>query len=189
MAIRPSRVPRPGGSLASYATVPTIGNLLRHRIGVRAGAGAGTRLWFHCLAGAYLLLRLKQQIITLTFLPGGHEISRLCALDKAPEQTRNGHRSQLAGANGAFLATLDKKIPRVYFIPESRPLRSNGRLRRSDRKLLPRATQIHKIIVNLKSPKLSRTRESRITSYPPAAKKLVQQCLHHGGAGVARRDL
>jgi hypothetical protein len=109
-------------------------------------------------------------------------------MGKAREQTRDGHRSQLAGANGAFLATLDEKIPRVYFIPESRPLRSNGRLRRSDRKLLPRAIQIYKIIVNLKSSKLNRTLESRVTSYAAAAKKLPQHCLHHGSAGVGRRD-
>jgi uncharacterized protein len=65
-----------------------------------------------------LLLRLKKSnVVTFTFLSDGHDISHLPAWVTTPKQTTDGHLLQLAKANGAVLATLDKQIPGPYFIP------------------------------------------------------------------------
>jgi uncharacterized protein len=64
-----------------------------------------------------LLLQLKKSRIDLTFLPDGHDISHLPAWVKTSKQTTDGHLLQLARANEAVLATLDKKIPGGYSIP------------------------------------------------------------------------
>ena len=73
---------------------------------------------FTVLQARSLLLRLKKsRIVTLTFLPDGHDISHLPAWVKTPKQTTDGHLLQLARANEAVLATLDEKIPNAYSIP------------------------------------------------------------------------
>src|SRR5215472_13725841 len=64
-----------------------------------------------------LLLRLKKaNALPLTFIPDDHDISRLPAWVKTPKQTTDGHLVQLASSNGAVLATLEERIPRVYLI-------------------------------------------------------------------------
>jgi predicted nucleic acid-binding protein len=73
---------------------------------------------FKVVQARNLLLRLKKsRIVTLTFLPDGHDISHLPAWVKTPKQTTDGHLLQLASANEAVLATLDEKIPGAYSIP------------------------------------------------------------------------
>jgi len=65
-----------------------------------------------------LLLSLKTNSrLALTLLPDGNDISSLPAWVKNPKQTTDGHLVQLASANGAVLATLDKGIPGAYQIP------------------------------------------------------------------------
>jgi predicted nucleic acid-binding protein len=65
-----------------------------------------------------LLLRLKKaRALPFTFIPDGHDVSHLPAWVKTPKQTTDGHLVQLAGANGAVLATLDERIPGAYLIP------------------------------------------------------------------------
>jgi hypothetical protein len=65
-----------------------------------------------------LLLRLKQAGKSrLTFIPDGHDVSRLPSWVRAPRQITDGHLSKLASANGAILATLDENIPGSYLIP------------------------------------------------------------------------
>jgi len=65
-----------------------------------------------------LLLRLKMApAMPFTFIPDTQDISHLPAWVKAPGQTTDGHLAQLAGANGAVLATLDERIPGAYLIP------------------------------------------------------------------------
>ena len=64
-----------------------------------------------------LLLRLKKaNTLPFIFIPDDHDISQLPAWVKTPKQTTDGHLVQLANTNGAVLATLDEKIPGVYFI-------------------------------------------------------------------------
>ena len=64
-----------------------------------------------------LLLSLKvNRRLQLTFLPDGNDISLLPAWVETPKQTTNGHLAQLANANGAVLATLDKGIPGAFLI-------------------------------------------------------------------------
>ena len=65
-----------------------------------------------------LLLSLKANSrLALTLLPDGNDISSLPAWVKTPKQTTDGHLVQLANANGAVLATLDKGIPGAFLIP------------------------------------------------------------------------
>ena len=69
-----------------------------------------------------LLLRLKKaNALPLTFIPDGHDVSHLPAWVKTPKQTTDGHLVQLAGANGAVLATLDERILGAYLIPHGVP--------------------------------------------------------------------
>ena len=65
-----------------------------------------------------LLLSLKTNSrLRFMFIPDGNDISSLPAWVKNPKQTTDGHLVQLASANGAVLATLDKGIPGAYQIP------------------------------------------------------------------------
>jgi predicted nucleic acid-binding protein len=66
------------------------------------------------------LLRLKSSgRIGFVFVADGLDASRLPGWVKAPKQITDGHLVQLAKANGAFLATLDRNIPGAFLIPES----------------------------------------------------------------------
>jgi hypothetical protein len=46
-----------------------------------------------------------------------HDISHLPEWVKTPKQITDGHLLQLARANGAVLATLDRRIPGAFLIP------------------------------------------------------------------------
>ena len=66
-----------------------------------------------------LLLRLKrQEEVRFAFFADGLDISHLPPWAKAPRQTTDGHLAALAAANDAALATLDRKIPRAFLIPD-----------------------------------------------------------------------
>jgi len=66
-----------------------------------------------------LLLQLKQTSgLHFTFIADSHDASQLPAWVKTANQTTDGHLARLAGANGAVLATLDRKIPGAFLIPE-----------------------------------------------------------------------
>ncbi len=67
-----------------------------------------------------LLLRLKEANLSrFTFIPDDHDVSHLPTWVKTPKQTTAGHLAKLASANGGVLATLDRKIPGAYLIPDS----------------------------------------------------------------------
>ena len=66
------------------------------------------------------LLRLKSSgEIAFAFIADDHDVSRLPGWVKTPKQTTDGHLAQLAKANGAILATLDRGIPGAFLIPQS----------------------------------------------------------------------
>ena len=66
------------------------------------------------------LLRLKSSSrIGFAFVADALDASRLPRWVKTPKQVTDGHLVQLAKANGAVLATLDRKIPGAFLIPES----------------------------------------------------------------------
>jgi hypothetical protein len=68
-----------------------------------------------------VLMRLKEtRVLSVTFIPDGHDISHLPAWVKTPKQTTDGHLVQLAAAHGAVLATLDEKISGAHLIPQNR---------------------------------------------------------------------
>jgi hypothetical protein len=58
--------------------------------------------------------------VTFTFIPDGQDISHLPSWVKTAKQTTDGHLAQLAGANSAVLATLDRRIPQAFLIPMER---------------------------------------------------------------------
>ena len=65
-----------------------------------------------------LLVRIKaSKALPIKFIADGQDISRLPSWVKTPTQTTDGHLAQLASANGAILATLDKRIQGSYLIP------------------------------------------------------------------------
>jgi len=68
-----------------------------------------------------LLLKLKSsERIRCIFIPDDHDISRLPKWVRTPKQTTDGHLAELAKANEAVLATLDRRIPGAFVIPEGR---------------------------------------------------------------------
>lgn len=68
-----------------------------------------------------LLLELKRsKAIRCTFISDGHDVSHLPKWVRTPRQTTDGHLVELARANSAALATLDRRIPGAFFIPQGR---------------------------------------------------------------------
>jgi uncharacterized protein len=68
-----------------------------------------------------LLLEVKNSDgIRWIFIPDDHDISHLPRWVRTPKQTTDGHLAELARANEAVLATLDRRIPRAFVIPQSR---------------------------------------------------------------------
>jgi len=68
-----------------------------------------------------LLLKVKDSDrMRWTFIPDDHGISHLPKWVRTPKQTTDGHLTELARANQAVLATLDRRIPRAFVIPQSR---------------------------------------------------------------------
>lgn len=66
-----------------------------------------------------LLHKLKAiRSLQFAFLSDGHDVTHLPAWVKAPRQMTDGHLLQLARANGMALATLDRKIPGAFLIPQ-----------------------------------------------------------------------
>jgi predicted nucleic acid-binding protein len=69
----------------------------------------------------HLLQRLKAaQTVRFTFIPDGQDVSHLPSWVRTARQTTDGHLAQLARANSAILATLDRSIPRAFLIPVER---------------------------------------------------------------------
>lgn len=67
-----------------------------------------------------LLLRLKQSAPPqFTFIADNYDVSHLPAWVKTAGQITDGHLVHLAKANSAVLATLDRKIPGAFLIPEA----------------------------------------------------------------------
>jgi hypothetical protein len=67
------------------------------------------------------LQRLKAgEAVKFTFIPDDHDVSHLPAWVKTAKQIPDGHLAQLAVANDAILATLDRKIPGAFLIPEAK---------------------------------------------------------------------
>ena len=54
------------------------------------------------------------------FIPDDHDISHLPRWVRTPKQTTDGHLAELARANDAVLATLDRRIPHALVIPLGR---------------------------------------------------------------------
>jgi len=68
-----------------------------------------------------LLLEVKNSDgIRWIFIPDHHDISHLPRWVRTPKQTTDANLAELARANEAVLATLDRRIPRAFVIPQSR---------------------------------------------------------------------
>ena len=67
-----------------------------------------------------LLLKVKNSDgIRWIFISDDRDISRLPKWVRTPKQTTDGHLAELARANEAVLATLDRRIPGTFLIPQS----------------------------------------------------------------------
>ena len=68
-----------------------------------------------------LLLKIKNSDRTRwTFISDDRDISHLPRWVRTPKQTTDGHLADLARANEAVWATLDRRIPGAFVIPPSR---------------------------------------------------------------------
>lgn len=68
-----------------------------------------------------LLLKVKDSAgMRWIFIPDDRDISHLPKWVRTPKQTTDGHLAELAGMNEAVLATLDRRIPGAFVIPQSR---------------------------------------------------------------------
>jgi uncharacterized protein len=68
-----------------------------------------------------LLLKVKNsRAVRWTFISDDRDVSHLPRWVRTPKQTTDGHLADLAAANEAILATLDRRIPGAFFIPPSR---------------------------------------------------------------------
>jgi uncharacterized protein len=68
-----------------------------------------------------LLLRMKTgNVLNFTLIADNHGVAQLPGWVKTAKQTTDGHLLQLARANGAVLATLDRKIRGAFVIPEAK---------------------------------------------------------------------
>jgi uncharacterized protein len=75
---------------------------------------------FNVSEARILLLRLRARHgEVFTFIADDHDATRLPGWVKGPKQVTDGHLVQLAKANGAVLATLDRGIPGAFLIPAS----------------------------------------------------------------------
>ena len=68
-----------------------------------------------------LLLQVKHDDrVRWRFIPDDRDISHLPRWVRTPKQTTDGHLAELARANEAVLATLDRRIPGAFVIPQIR---------------------------------------------------------------------
>ncbi|HKW33367.1 MAG TPA: PIN domain-containing protein [Candidatus Acidoferrum sp.] len=68
-----------------------------------------------------LLLKVKHSHgMRWIFIPDDHDTSHLPRWVRTPKQTTDGHLAELARANEAVLATLDRRIPHALVIPMGR---------------------------------------------------------------------
>jgi predicted nucleic acid-binding protein len=68
-----------------------------------------------------LLLKVKNsEPIRWIFISDDRDVSHLPRWVRTPKQTTDGHLAELAAANEAVLATLDRRIPGAFVIPQSR---------------------------------------------------------------------
>ena len=66
-----------------------------------------------------LLLRLKTSAsVEFNFIADDQDIAAIPGWVKTANQITDGHLLQLAKAHGAVLATLDRKIPGAFLVPE-----------------------------------------------------------------------
>jgi predicted nucleic acid-binding protein len=69
-----------------------------------------------------LLLKVKNsKAVHWNFISDDRDVSHLPRWVRTPKQTTDGHLADLAVANKAVLATLDRQIPHAFVIPPSRP--------------------------------------------------------------------
>lgn len=62
----------------------------------------------------------KSEKVRFTFLPDDRDISHLPNWVNSSKQVTDGHLAELAAANGFVLATLDRRIPGAFVIPQSK---------------------------------------------------------------------
>ncbi|HXU19456.1 MAG TPA: PIN domain-containing protein [Verrucomicrobiae bacterium] len=68
-----------------------------------------------------LLLKVKNSDgMRWIFIPDDRDIAHLPKWVRTPKQITDGHLAELAKANEAVLATLDRQIPGAFVVPQSR---------------------------------------------------------------------
>jgi hypothetical protein len=108
-----------GGAVDARRTACAFGHLFDHGIGICESSYPDGRIRFGSRVCPYIAAYLKESSpLQFTFINDNHDVSQLPFWVKTSGQITDGHLAQLAKANGALLATLDRKIPGAFLIPD-----------------------------------------------------------------------
>jgi len=114
------RVARVGGASRIQGRSGT-GNLSDYELGFVRVLSQAQQYGSSVIQARELLLKLKNtKRIHCALIPDHHDIRHLPKWVRSPKQTTDGHLVELAKANEAVLATLDRRIPGAFVVPQSR---------------------------------------------------------------------
>ena len=107
--------------LSYWRGVPELATSSITKLGFVRVLGQAQQYGSSIAQGRELLLKLENSAgMRWIFIPDDHDISHLPRWVRTPKQTTDGHLAELARANDAVLATLDRRIPHALVIPLGR---------------------------------------------------------------------
>ena len=101
--------------------VPELGTCSITELGFVRVLGQAQQYGSSVAQARELLLKVKNSdAMRWIFIPDDRDISHLPRWARTPKQTTDGHLAELARSNEAILASLDRRIPGAFVIPQSR---------------------------------------------------------------------
>jgi len=99
--------------------VPELATCSITELGFVRVLGQAQRYGWSIAQARELLLQVKKSdAIRWVFIADDHDISHLPRWVRSPKQATDGHLAELARANQAILATLDRRLPGAFVIPQ-----------------------------------------------------------------------
>ncbi len=112
---------QPGVKRLGAAGVPEMATCSITELGFLRVLGQAQQYGSSVAQARELLLKVKNSdAVRWTFMSDDRDVSHLPRWVRIPNQTTDGHLADLATANDAILATLDRRIPGAFVIPQSR---------------------------------------------------------------------
>jgi uncharacterized protein len=107
--------------LAGSGALPELATCAITELGFVRVLGQAQQYGCSVLQARDLLLKVKSsEGMRWIFIPDDRDVSHLPRWVRAPKQTTDGHLAELARANKAVLAMLDRRIPGAFVIPQRR---------------------------------------------------------------------